>query len=222
MSVLFCLLFIMSFSGAVILHISSVNSSSRRRSRFSAPSLCLCLQPRGVWSLHIPSCHWQGWLMFRECSGGWCLLLPLHVSTWHVPSGKHIHNWLSVDYVVCQAAWLAGYLSSQISLLAEWVDILLSDWLFGRITACSGVRKQSSVIILVPDMTHMTGGSIITQRVELMADTFTPSGQTSYRSGFIYPLMSCNNLTVLYCCVSTCCFVLQRQQICFCLRLEEW
>lgn len=36
--------------------------------------------------------------------------------------------------------------------------------------------------ILVPDVTHMTDSCIITQRAALTADTFTPSGQTSYIS----------------------------------------
>lgn len=31
-------------------------------------------------------------------------------------------------------------------------------------------------MILVPDVTHLTGGSIITQRATLMEDTFTPWG----------------------------------------------
>lgn len=104
---LFCTSSCFSFSlcllSAAVRHISFVNEqqqqaedSTRSPSNVShSLSLCLCLQPHDVWSLCIPQCHWRGWLMFGECSGGWCLPLPLRVSTWHVPSGTHIHNWLT-------------------------------------------------------------------------------------------------------------------------------
>ena len=91
----YCLSLVLSFLTSPLGMSSSSLVTGTRRSRFSAPSVYLCLQPHGVWSCYIPSCHWRGWLMFRECSGGWCLPLPLHVSTWHVPSGKHIHNCLN-------------------------------------------------------------------------------------------------------------------------------
>lgn len=71
----------------------------------AAAAAARCLQPHDGWSLCIPACHWRGWLMFRECSGGWCLPLPLRVSTWHVPSGKHIRNWLTG--LRCLQDWLA-------------------------------------------------------------------------------------------------------------------
>lgn len=45
--------------------------------------------------------------MFGECSrcsGSRCLLLLLHVSTWSVPSGKHVHN--SETGLCCLLNWL--------------------------------------------------------------------------------------------------------------------
>lgn len=126
-----------------------------------------CREPLGVWSRCIPSCHWRGWLMFRECSSGWCLLLPLHVSTWHVPSGKHIHNWRAGLH--CLPEWLT---TSMARNLTGWVDILLSDGVFGWITVCSWWRKQLTAIILDPDVTHVTGGSSITQRAALSGRYF--------------------------------------------------
>lgn len=117
----------------------------------SSPTLYLCLQPDVVWSLCIPSCHGRARLMFRECSGGWCL--PLRVSTWHFPPGKHVHNWVD------GAVGPAGCLSHRAGISpAERADVSQSDW---------AVLKGISVIISEPDTTYMTGGSIaITQRVK--------------------------------------------------------
>lgn len=50
----------------------------------------------------------------------------------------------------------------------------MSGCLAAWIAACCYVRKPLSVIILVPDMTHLTGNSIFTERATLMGDTFTP------------------------------------------------
>lgn len=111
---------------------------SRRRHQ-QLVSVRSCFQPRITWSLRIPLCHCWRWLMFGECShrsGGWCLLLPLHVSTWHAPSGKHTQNW--TDYVLCHPVG------------CMWG--LMSYSLNGWITCCLGlvhVYEQKMSLLLL-------------------------------------------------------------------------
>lgn len=151
----------------------------------SALPLSLCLQPHDMWRLCIPSCHWRGWLTFRECSGGWCLLLPLHVGTWHVPSGKHIHKRLP-GLRCLPSCWLS-----------QWTDVFIC-WMTE-----SGflMQENNSVIIWVPDMTHVRN---------INGRFFTPSGQSFYRPGFINPVMWLSDVitslwvaVLLYCCETT-------------------
>ena len=156
----------------------------------------------------------QLWLTFAA---------PLHVSTWHVPSGKHIHTSPTVWH--CLPSRPSGWISvaRYLQRLNEWGG-LPAEW-------------QDHCLVWRKKTTRCHYFSPRHDSLDRRQHYYTESRDNGR---YIYTLCSnlcknrlqvstggvqhCDTWTVLSCCVwsqTSGCFVREKQLICFCLRPED-